>query len=395
MPTCPQQSRLHPYAGARDAPPVHQFQAPAQLKLLSAKQRLRGVADGLEQRVVRAVHHGPGGLHAQVARDAVRAAKAAEHHCVHALPRECRVAHAVQALHGGAVEGHGEHAQGAARGDGAVRAVMAVQEAAVRARRAHLLEAHAGRQAGEHRVHALNELLRHQLLLGLVLVHAHALPRVNPVGRERVHNVLAGGRQRVVQQRGQRHKQRAVGVLHLGPVLEDDVVAVGVRVAKHGGVHAHVQREERGRLLVALAEQLLARRQLALAQHRLERVPARGVGDDGLAAVQPPVRQAHARRAHGVALALRHNLLDVGLVHHVGAALRDALHKRLGDAAHTPQWIVDATIVAVAKHHARVDHGREVGVDGGPDVALQVDKLEQGGVAEVAARHVTRVDDGV
>jgi len=41
-------------------------------------------------------------------------------------------------LDGGAVEGHAEHAERPPRGDGPVRAVAPVQEAAVRARRAHL-----------------------------------------------------------------------------------------------------------------------------------------------------------------------------------------------------------------------------------------------------------------
>ena len=57
---------------------------------------------------------------------------------VDALPGEGRVTDAVEALDRGSVEGHAEHAQRAARGDGPVAAVAAVQEAPVRARRAHL-----------------------------------------------------------------------------------------------------------------------------------------------------------------------------------------------------------------------------------------------------------------
>ncbi len=67
---------------------------------------------------------------------------------VHSLPREGRVAHAVQPLDGGTVEGHGQHAQRAAGRDGPVRAVCAVQEAAVGAGGAHLpATARVGEQA--------------------------------------------------------------------------------------------------------------------------------------------------------------------------------------------------------------------------------------------------------
>lgn len=60
------------------------------------------------------------------------------HTCIHALPRERRVSHAVQPSYCRAVEGHGQHAQGPSGWYGAVGAVMAVQETAVRAGRADL-----------------------------------------------------------------------------------------------------------------------------------------------------------------------------------------------------------------------------------------------------------------
>jgi hypothetical protein len=54
------------------------------------------------------------------------------------LSREGAVADAVEAVDGGGVEGHGQHAQRAARGDGAIGAVLPAQVTPVRAGRAHL-----------------------------------------------------------------------------------------------------------------------------------------------------------------------------------------------------------------------------------------------------------------
>ena len=60
----------------------------------------------------------------------------------------------------------------------------------------------------------------------------------------------------------------------------------------------------------------------------------------------------------------------------------------LGNKADTPDGVVDASKVPVAEHHAGIYHGRQVGVDGAPDVALQVDELEQLRVLDVLPGHL-------
>ena len=52
-------------------------------------------------------------------------------------------------------------------------------------------------------------------------------PVVDPVGGEDVHDVAALGCDGGVQQRGDGHEYGAAGVLHPGPVLHDDLVALG------------------------------------------------------------------------------------------------------------------------------------------------------------------------
>ena len=110
-------------------------------------------ADGSALEALAPVLAGPLGRHAcSQAAFALPAhtAAAPARTCVDALAGEGAVAHAVQAGDGGTVEGHAEHAQGAPRGDGAIRAVRAVQELAVGARRAHL-PAEQGSNSGKER----------------------------------------------------------------------------------------------------------------------------------------------------------------------------------------------------------------------------------------------------
>ncbi len=73
---------------------------------------------------------GPRATHGDTRRQCCRCVS-----CRHARSRQAGPA---ARLDGGAVEGHAEHAERPPRGDGPVRAVAPVQEAAVRARRAHL-----------------------------------------------------------------------------------------------------------------------------------------------------------------------------------------------------------------------------------------------------------------
>ena len=54
---------------------------------------------------------------------------------------------------------------------------------------------------------------------------------------------------------------------------------------------------------------------------------------------------------------------------------------------HTPA-LPPPPIHKVCTHHACVEHGCELGGDGGPDVALQVDEAQQLWVLHVLARQV-------
>mmetsp|Transcript_5324 Transcript_5324/g.13116 ORF Transcript_5324/g.13116 Transcript_5324/m.13116 type:complete len:410 (+) Transcript_5324:1207-2436(+) len=311
-----------------------------------------GVVDGL----------GQCGHHAQVHHDPVRTADARHGDRVDALAGEGRVSHAVQALYGGAVEGHAHDAHRPARRDGAVRALGPPQVAAVRAWRADLLELDGVAQAGraQRPLQACDDRVSRRLLARLILSRVQPLPGVHEISGEGVHHVAAGWRHRGIDDGGHGHKHQAVGVLQLLPVLQNDVVHVQTipTVGQRVRAHTQVQREEGRRLAVALPEQALRGGHALLAHHALKRVPARGVGDERLAAEHAPVRQPHAHRLHAVTLALRQDLLDARLVHDRAAVLHHALRQRLGDLAHAAPGVVDVAKEAVRQHHASIDHGR-------------------------------------
>lgn len=71
--------------------------------------------------------------------------------------------------------------------------------------------------------------------------------------------------------------------------------------------------------------------------------------------------------------------------------LLQTIGKLLPQAPDTPLRIVDAAVVAVAEHHAGIDHGRHVSRHSAPTVALNVDEAQQLRITDVAACHIPSI----
>ena len=98
-------------------------------------------------------------------------------------------------------------------------------------------------------------------------------------------------------------------------------------------------------------------------------------------------RRVTVGRAKRQSAAISH----ICLVHHVASGLSQPLRHGLRDFPHAAQGVVDAPVVPVAEHHARVDQGRLIGQHRAPAVALHVDEVQQLGVLDVFPGHVSRV----
>ena len=128
----------------------------------------------------------------QIRPNAVSTGEAAEGHGVESLAGEAGIAHAVEAVDAGAVEGHRQEAGQSHRRDRAVAAAAAAQEAAVAAGGAHLPVGDGARQARQDRLEAGDQAVGIGFLLGGIGRGGKPSPGLHGGGGEGVHDVVAG-----------------------------------------------------------------------------------------------------------------------------------------------------------------------------------------------------------
>mmetsp|Transcript_7588 Transcript_7588/g.19308 ORF Transcript_7588/g.19308 Transcript_7588/m.19308 type:complete len:392 (+) Transcript_7588:161-1336(+) len=268
----------------------------------------------------------------------MRRAPAVRRHRGHPGAWEVAVAHHEQTLEGRGGGGDGDGVR--VRRDpprAAVGALVPPQEPGLGERGAHHLHLHPLPHVRDGLLHRAPQHLRALLLQPLVLVALAVQPLPQRQGlvarRVRVDHVLARGRQRGVQHRGDGHQHHVL--LRRDPprpVLHVDVVDLQV-VRQPRGVDAQVQVHEGGAQLRVhgLLHPLLGHG--ALGQHG-DGVPQRGVADHGPAGVDHPAAAQHHPRG---ALVLHRDGLHVRPQQQPPSVLLQPPHQRLHDgpaAAH-------------------------------------------------------------
>ena len=265
-------------------------------------------------------------------------------------------------------------------------------------RRADLLVGDGTTEARQNRLKPLNQASRIRLLLGAVISGGKPLPCLHRRRREGVNDVMPGRCQIRIQQRRHRHKDHPLLVLHPLPVFKQEVMAVSTGWNQIGP-YPQMQGEKRGRRHIAATPEGLLLRGVGFIHQRLpgplgaivlprKGVPAGGIGDHPLGPDGLAIGQLHTNRL----TVLEQHLGDPRLVANGAAMAFKTMNQLFSDHSNTTTGVVDATGMAIGKHHAGIDHRGAIGWHHRPAEAFDVDELQQLLILDVLAGDRTDIE---